>query len=727
MPRFLTPDHKKHGFGLVIVALFFTSFAWALMLPMSWGGALLALVGASCWWAGKRQLGVALLLPGLACAFAGWQWAQWQIPLTCKDHSVWLTGRVIAFPEYLPAFRGSKIYRMTVRVSGVESELCGQPSQVIAYVTDSMAPPVLGSTIRLFGQLRPPPGQWNYGSLPDQARWLAKGLHARMRVTDMHILPPPPGTLARVRSRVAEGIDRLNATARVKGLLHALSLGNGSRLPSDDWLNFRRLGVSHMAVISGLHLGLVFLLTWRIGGRLLVTLCPRLMLRRDWALLPSLGIAAGYAALAGFSLPTLRALLMLGGLVLLRLMGCQTASWRILLLAAGILLCCSPFTILGSSFWLSVGATGAVLFLSELDRGKPLASHSLSMWRLLKLQAGLLILLAPLTLFWFGEIYPVAVAANLFLLPIVSSTLVPLVLIGMLWFLLAGSPLNPAWLLAAEVASGTLSATHYVAERIPSSWVVQWRRLWRRPVEGLELVVLDVGQGLAVVIHTPTATLVYDTGDATPSGFTQFDKVLLPYLRWRGIEQPALWVISHGDRDHAGGLPVLKERFPGAQLMGFGGKPCRAGQWLFARDDVTLRVLNGPGDSNDGSCVLKLAYRGFTALLAGDVSAVRERQLIRYWRDELRADVLVVGHHGSKTSTGLGFLKWVKPSVALISAGPNNRFGHPHSSVTARLEDRRIDIHRTDKSAAISVQYRPDGLLVQGLRDGIIPYWLRTP
>ena len=727
MPRFLTPDHKKRGFGVVIVALFFASFALALMLPMYWGGALLALLGAIFWWAGKRQLGLALLVPGLACAFAGWKWAQWQIPPTCKDQPVWLTGRVIAFPEYLPAFKGSQIYRMTVRVSGVEGELCGQPSQVIAYITGSKAPPVLGNSVRLFGQLRPPPSQWNPGSLPDQARWLAKGRHARMGVSEIRILASPPGALARVRSRVAEGIDRINATARVKGLLHALSLGNGSRLPSDDWLNFRRLGISHMAVISGLHLGLVFLLTWRIGGRLLVTCCPRLMLRRDWALLPALGVATGYAALAGFSLPTLRALLMLGGLVFLRLVGCQTASWRILLLAAGVLLCCSPFAILGSSFWLSVGATGAVLFLSGRDRGKPLSSHSLSIWRLLKLQAGVLILMAPLTLFWFGEMYPVAVAANLCLLPVVSSLLVPLVLIGTLWFLLAGSLLNPAWLLAAEVAGGTLTATAYVADQIPRSWVLQWRRPWRRPVEDLELMVLDVGQGLAVVIHTPAVTLVYDTGDATPSGFTQFEKVLLPHLRWRGIEQPTLWVISHGDRDHAGGLPVLKERFPGAQIIGFGGEPCRAGEWLFARDDMTLRVLNGPGDSNDGSCVVKLAYQVFTALLAGDVSAERERQLIRYWRNELRADVLVVCHHGSKTSTGLGFLKWVKPSVALISAGPNNRFGHPHSSVTARLEKRRIAVHRTDKSAAVSVQYRAGELRVQGLRDGTIPYWLGTP
>jgi competence protein ComEC len=152
--------------------------------------------------------------------------------------------------------------------------------------------------------------------------------------------------------------------------------------------------------------------------------------------------------------------------------------------------------------------------------------------------------------------------------------------------------------------------------------------------------------------------------------------------------------------------------------------PCRVGEVLYNTSDMTVTVLNGPGDNNDGSCVLQIMTAQVTVLLAGDVSAVRERELIRYWGTTLRADILVLAHHGSHTSTAASFLKWVDPTVAVVSAGRANRFSHPRASVLQRLEARGVRVLNTAIDGGVMVTSAPHSLTVGGLRDGNIPYWL---
>jgi competence protein ComEC len=194
-----------------------------------------------------------------------------------------------------------------------------------------------------------------------------------------------------------------------------------------------------------------------------------------------------------------------------------------------------------------------------------------------------------------------------------------------------------------------------------------------------------------------------------------------------GTKDITIRVISHSDRDHSGGLADLDAHYLTKSAIGYAGAPCRVGEVLFRSAELTVTVLNGPGDDNDGSCVLKVRHAQVTILLAGDVSAVREREMIRYWRNELKAHILVVAHHGSDTSTAASFLKWVDPALAVISAGRANRFGHPRAGVVQRLKERGIGVLDTSREGGVTITVRPQDIDIESMRDGNIPYWLSLP
>jgi competence protein ComEC len=246
------------------------------------------------------------------------------------------------------------------------------------------------------------------------------------------------------------------------------------------------------------------------------------------------------------------------------------------------------------------------------------------------------------------------------------------------------------------------------------------------------VTVMDVGQGLSVVIHAEDRALVYDTGQGRPGGFSQAEKVLLPYLGQRGLNKIDVLLISHGDQDHSGGLDFLNGQINIGRRLGFGGEPCRNGErWRWGA--IEFLVINGPGQGdevrNDHSCGLLVRAPGFSVLIPGDVSERKEREWVRYWRDELRATVLVLGHHGSQTSTGHAFLKWVEPRAALASTGRGNPFGHPHRAVLHRLTEAGVD-HRLDtaRDGAILISFTDQrGPTLRGRRSQWSPYWLKLP
>jgi competence protein ComEC len=250
--------------------------------------------------------------------------------------------------------------------------------------------------------------------------------------------------------------------------------------------------------------------------------------------------------------------------------------------------------------------------------------------------------------------------------------------------------------------------------------------------EGPRLDVLDTGQGTAVVFSASGRALLYDTGGGEPGGPNIANSVVLPWLRLSAIHALQTLVISHDDLDHsAGALDILDAMAVEQVLVGEsllpGARACRTGlawQWPGA---IRFRVLSpgGAEAGNEASCVLLIDTPDLRILLAGDIGVAQERELIRYWGPQLRSDVLLVGHHGSATSTSQAWLNHVAPQLAVVTAGYASRFGHPHNDVLARLAGQGISVRETAREGALTIRRgRLGELQVAAHRDGYRPWWM---
>jgi len=235
----------------------------------------------------------------------------------------------------------------------------------------------------------------------------------------------------------------------------------------------------------------------------------------------------------------------------------------------------------------------------------------------------------------------------------------------------------------------------------------------------LNVALLDVGQGLAMVIETQNTVTVYDTGPRYGSGFTAAEAVLLPYLRQRGITVIDTLVISHADNDHIGGMTAVLAAFEVRRLVSSridkvqGAEECTQGQqWKY--DQTLFRVLSPntltPKGSNNHSCVLMLDHSDYKILISGDIEKQVERYLVKTMGDGLAANVLLVPHQGSKTSSTPEFLDAVSPTLAIVAAGYRNHYGHPHNEVVNRYREKNIELASTIESGSVLLKINQLGL-----------------
>lgn len=609
-----------------------------------------------------------------------------------------------------------------------------------------------GECWRLRLVLRTPHGGVNPGAF-DYEGWLFRqGIGATATVrSGEHCADTGSHRLLRLRQAFSDQLKTWLPDHPALPMVAALTLGDTSGLDDDDWQAFRLTGTTHLVAISGFNVaiiaGVVFWLV-RALWRLLPALCLRLPAPTA-ALAGAVLAAFLYALLAGFEPPVQRAALMLGLLALAGAWGGLGTPSRALALAWGLIVATDPLTVLAPGLWLSFTAVAAIFYVSAGRLG------TRSGWRTaITVQLMLSLTLAPLTLYAFqgtsltgplvnllavplaAVLTPALIAALLlsFVLPVLGLPLLRgvadglmLAQDGLLWLAAAtpqawaaASP-EPAALLLALIGALALFAPLGVPLRIFG--VLAFSALWLpppRPVEhGFRLTVLDVGQGLAVVVHTARHTLLYDAGPAYPGGFDAGRSVVVPYLLRNGVRSVDRLIVSHGDLDHRGGVAAVEAALQVTDRRGHGSdRPCTAGErWHW--DGVDFELLAGPDASasdNDGSCVLKLSHDGHAVLLAGDIEARREALLLDDQPARLRAEVLVTPHHGSRTSSTAAFIDAVAPALAVHSAGWHHRFGHPSPVVVSRYAERGIAQLATGDSGAVSIDWGPDGRQVSEAR-----------
>ena len=397
--------------------------------------------------------------------------------------------------------------------------------------------------------------------------------------------------------------------------------------------------------------------------------------------------------------------------------------------------------------------------------------------------------LAPLTLALFQQASLIAPIANALAIPVVTLGVVPLALLGialpvdllfqaahailalLMRFLEALAALPDAtWQQHAPmpwtVAAGIFGTLWLLAPRgLPGR---TWGFLWLLPLfivrpepppdGAFRLTVLDVGQGLSTVIETHRYTLVYDAGPRYSETTDAGGRIVAPFLRAAGLRRVDGLIISHQDLDHSGGALSLMQGTPigwfasslpaehaivvraQAQAkvkneVGSDAMACMAGQrWTW--DDVQFTVLHPTraeyddprAKTNDRSCVVRIDSVHGSALLTGDLEAKSEALLLRSDPSALRADVLVVPHHGSRTSSTPAFIHAVAPKVAVFACGYRNRFGHPRPDIVARYEAALVRMSRTDLEGAVTLAFAPGtDLLPISARDQRRRYWTDAP
>ena len=684
-----------------------------------------------------------------------------EIPASWEQRSLQLEGVVRNLPRRAITVDGSTrlSFELDVeRVLSAQGSLQFRKPLVVRLSWRQPGPLEANQRWRLEVQLHRPRGLANPGSFDYRAWLLARGIGATGRVLASEsnaLLGRGDKHLAALRQWYQRQLQQRFAGDPGLALLAALGIGDKQQLSQQQRQVLTVTGTSHLMVISGLHIGLCALLGHWLGY-LLASWRPAWVQSgraRQFAGLGAMLLATLYAGLSGFSLPTVRALLMVLVYVLARQFSREISGFRVLLLALLVVLLHHPLAVIEAGFWLSLGAVGILMVpAARASRGKS------SILATLRLQLRLLIGLSPLMALLLGQSSLLAPLVNLVAIPLLGFTVVPVLMAGMLvlplWNALGGALLecanqllhlywsalsmaaaaSPSWSVgtlfstAPAMILALLAAMLFLLPRgLPGrmAWPLLLVPLLlpaAKQSDTLEVYMLDVGQGTAVVVQTSKHVLVYDAGPAYSSGFDAGASVLLPFLRRQGISVIDRLVVSHGDSDHSGGagsllagVRVLDWMAPTA-IPGLGAPSaqCRTGmQWQW--DGVRFEVLHPgaalPDRSNNQSCVLSITGPTSRYLLAGDIERSVERQLVARLGPALKSDILLIPHHGSRSSSSYDFTWFTRPAIAVASVGYRNHFGHPVAVVADRYRALGTAVLTTAETGALHFNgvddYRP--------------------
>lgn len=772
--------HKSGaGYSLVFCALAFLAGVFYVqhVSTLFSGGWLLAVPVAAlaAWrWPLLRILFWAVL--GVA-----WAWCLAQLsmgdplPADLEGQDVVVEGSIASLPVATPQLR----FLFDIDTLWLEEKEREHPRRVQLSWFEGDSPALrVGQRWRLTVRLKRPHGFSNPGGF-DYEGWLhrqgigatgyVRPKAAQVRLGDYPYAYP----VQRARQSLAEALTQALRGDALGGVLIALAIGEQRGITAEQWEVFTRTGTNHLVAISGLHVSMIAFAAF-VAVRWTWCRLPGLALRWPGAkagAVAGMAVALGYAALAGFAIPTQRSVIMIA--VVMSALIAQRALVPAQTLAVALLLVLlwDPLAVLDAGFWLSYGAVALIFYGMN---GRVAADGW--WWKWGRLHVLIAIGLTPLLLILFQRVSLISPLANFIAVPWVSFIVVPLILIGAAAVLvlpllgegllsLAHAALFACWKVLEWMAS--LEYSHW-SQHVPLAWTAfvavvgvsvmlaprgvpgRWLGavlclpmglvLPPRPSHGEAwLTLLDVGQGLSTVVTTENHTLVYDAGPRFSLRFDTGEAVVAPYLRNLGRTRIDTLLVSHGDGDHSGGAASLLAQVPTVRVLTSAPEKipvtsaavdeCKAGQaWTW--DGVRFEILHPlPGSvdpGNDSSCVLRVTA-GVSALLPGDIEAPAEHVLVENRGESLRADILVAPHHGSNTSSTESFLEAVQPRFVLFPTGYRNRYGFPKEPVIERYQEIKARMYDTARHGALTfVLSKRELAPPQVWRDEYRRYWHRT-
>jgi competence protein ComEC len=633
---------------------------------------------------------------------------------------------------------------------------------------EAQALPRAGERWRLGARLRCPRGFANPGAADRELALLREGIDATGYVAGTReperLSAGNTERIERLRERVAGSIARVLDPGASTAVLQGLAVGLRSNMPDSVWEALAATGLAHLVAISGLHvtgcaLAVLVLLRTTWHWRLLPATRWRPAVEATTVVI----VTSAYALLSGASLPALRTVAMVGLFHALRALRRSVTAGEALALAAAVLVATDPLAVSSAAFWLSFVATAGLLSTGSAAPG----------WRghagqFARAQVAVTLVLAPVLAATIGRLSIVAPILNAIAIPAFSVLVLPTVLLGavlalvspdapaVLWQLLAFA-LDALWPQLERIARWPATSFAPAAQsmvvvagagilvlaalmvplmglRVVACVVLVALACGRgAPVSqgGFTLTVLDVGQGQAAVVETAAHALVFDTGPRWRGGVVAARVSLLPFLRARGIRRIDRLIVSHEDADHAGGAEVVEQAFDVAlRIAAPAGRntadmTCVAGDgWDW--DGIAFRVLHPPagfeGDDNERACAIHVRGVGGSALLLADPEAAAEAALSQ---QPVAADVVLVPHHGSKTSSSSELVAAVSARVGIVSAGFGNRWNLPRAEVVERWRAAGATVLNTAGQGAVRIRFAPGDapLAIEAVRRDEPRWW----
>ena len=607
----------------------------------------------------------------------------------------------------------------------------------------------LGHFYYLEGDVKPTQSYAVAGAF-DQEKWmLQQNVMATILVKKIEPTNQiQPNWIEQQRLKYREYLQQQNFSQ--KGLLLALLTGDETLLSWETTNQFKQLGISHLLAISGPHV-LVFALM--ISWFLHTVICwrfPRLYEaypKHTVLALPFFACVLFYCAFVGFEIPALRTLITTALITLTLFFKQRFSSFSIVIASAAILLLYDPLSVLSVAFWLSYGASFILLRVYQTivfkDNSTWQEKVCTVLMQFIQSQGKIFLALLPITILFFQQVSWLSPLSNLIAIPVIGTLVVPVevfaatlgavsprlsypffwfanqALDGLVWILAKLTKLDQLhfiWLNPWQVICLSLAVFIVFLPKgiVPRIWSVILCVPLFLPTKTLpfNFTVLDVGQGQAVAIHDQNHQVLIDTGGSyNEEKFSLADKVLIPYFVNQGITRLDEVFLSHLDKDHSGAFPKLQSHMKVQKLTTNEQYPtpfefCYAGQTK-TYGETSVQVLSptsavqNPKERNEKSCVLYVTHHQQHFLIMGDAGVETEQYLMQNYPD-LKVNILVLGHHGSKFSSSIEFLRHYHPDIAIASVGRFNRYGHPSIEVQQRLKTLGIPLWTTSQKGTIT-------------------------